>query len=228
MPGPIIQKPSLPYWADPQTESVTDPLYQRLIKRAMGISGMDDPNTIMGVGGPKIPEIEHGPLTRPAQTLVDLLEGLKAENLTTKGAARISALGPAATNVTGFRVPPPAPPYRVPGEITRKLRMNKNVKVETPNVPMKRSPDIERRWQQQVAADSKLKQTKPTITGLPPGFRTHKDRATAKLTAEIVKEMRTALASGVPRKEILEKYRGLASDSTLVGALRGDTWGHIK
>lgn len=45
MPGPVIKKPGLPNWADPETASVFDPLYETLIKKAVGALGIDDPTT---------------------------------------------------------------------------------------------------------------------------------------------------------------------------------------
>ena len=49
MPGPIIQKPQLPSWADPKQANENDPLYQTLLRKAVGVLGLDDPtSSIMG------------------------------------------------------------------------------------------------------------------------------------------------------------------------------------
>lgn len=45
---PTIPTPKLPEWADPSQESVFDPLYETLIKRATSIMGGDDPQGLVG------------------------------------------------------------------------------------------------------------------------------------------------------------------------------------
>lgn len=49
---PNFMPPKLPAWADPDTQSVTDPLWSILLKKALGALGANDPNQIMGVGMP--------------------------------------------------------------------------------------------------------------------------------------------------------------------------------
>ena len=45
--------PKLPAWADPDTQSVTDPLWSTLVKKAMGALGANDPaSQAMGVAAP--------------------------------------------------------------------------------------------------------------------------------------------------------------------------------
>lgn len=44
MPAMPKEALKLPYWADPDTESVTDPLWQTLVKKAVHLMGYDDPN----------------------------------------------------------------------------------------------------------------------------------------------------------------------------------------
>jgi hypothetical protein len=51
MPGPVIQKPTLPGWMDPAQASVFDVPGQGLLRKVVGLLGLDDPNQVMGVAG---------------------------------------------------------------------------------------------------------------------------------------------------------------------------------
>lgn len=61
MPGATISNPGLPWWLDPKGKSVMDPLYIQLARRAAGMAGLDNPNSIMQVGLPD-PVGEQGSL----------------------------------------------------------------------------------------------------------------------------------------------------------------------
>jgi hypothetical protein len=50
MPGPPIQMPELPWWADPKKASVLDPYYITLARKLAHYSGLDDPNSAMQMG----------------------------------------------------------------------------------------------------------------------------------------------------------------------------------
>src|SRR4051812_3494215 len=49
---PVIKKTELPEWANPQDESVMSPLWKTLVRKAVGVMGLDDPNSIMGTAAP--------------------------------------------------------------------------------------------------------------------------------------------------------------------------------
>ncbi len=52
MPGPLIAKPQIPSWADPQGASVFDVPGQGLLRKVVGLLGLDDPNQVMAFGTP--------------------------------------------------------------------------------------------------------------------------------------------------------------------------------
>ncbi len=52
MPGPLIAKPQIPAWADPQGASVFDVPGQGLLRKVVGLLGLDDPNQVMAFGTP--------------------------------------------------------------------------------------------------------------------------------------------------------------------------------
>lgn len=55
MPGPIITAKPLPEWADPNKASESDPLYQTLLRKAVGWSGVNDPESaMMGIASPLV------------------------------------------------------------------------------------------------------------------------------------------------------------------------------
>jgi hypothetical protein len=49
---PVIKKTELPEWANPQDESVMSPLWKTLVRKAVGVMGIDDPNSVMGTAAP--------------------------------------------------------------------------------------------------------------------------------------------------------------------------------
>lgn len=54
---------SLPWWADPAKESVTDPLWSTMIKKAVHLTGLDDPNTaVFGMANPLATVVGNGKL----------------------------------------------------------------------------------------------------------------------------------------------------------------------
>jgi len=55
MPGPIITAKPLPEWADPNKTSESDPLYLTLLRKAVGLSGITDPESaMMGMATPLV------------------------------------------------------------------------------------------------------------------------------------------------------------------------------
>ena len=59
MPGPVMARPHLPAWADPANASVFDLPGQGLLRKVVGMLGLDDPNQVMAFGTP----LETGPMT---------------------------------------------------------------------------------------------------------------------------------------------------------------------
>lgn len=52
MPGPLIARPTLPGWVDPAQASVFDVPGQGLLRKFVGMLGLDDPNQVMAFGTP--------------------------------------------------------------------------------------------------------------------------------------------------------------------------------
>lgn len=52
MPGPVVQSPGIPWWADPKGASVLDKPGQGMLRQIVGWLGLDDPAQIMAVGVP--------------------------------------------------------------------------------------------------------------------------------------------------------------------------------
>lgn len=52
MPSPVVAKPQLPTWADPANASVFDMPGQGLLRKVVGLLGLDDPNQVMAFGTP--------------------------------------------------------------------------------------------------------------------------------------------------------------------------------
>ena len=50
----INPKATLPEWADPENASVFDPLYKTLIRKAVGLAGLDDPSSILQAATPTV------------------------------------------------------------------------------------------------------------------------------------------------------------------------------
>lgn len=99
MPGPIIQNPEIPWWADPKGSSVMDPLYITLARKAAGLMGVDNPTSnIMGAAS-------GGPLGEPAEEVGGAAR--KLANFLNRGKLQPSeAINPASTNIGGVLSPP--------------------------------------------------------------------------------------------------------------------------
>ena len=84
MPGPVIPTPKLPWWADPKKESVTDPLLATLARRAVSLTGLDDPQSQVlqaGIPVPLVAGVKPSQIPILKKTGKALLERVKREGL---------------------------------------------------------------------------------------------------------------------------------------------------
>ncbi len=79
MPGPVVAKPEIPWWMDPAKASVTDVPGQGLLRKVVGLLGLDDPNQVMALGIPiETGAAGGGMLEAVAQKFPRLAKAIKA------------------------------------------------------------------------------------------------------------------------------------------------------
>ena len=253
MPGPAFKAPELPWWADPEGESVLDPLHRTLVRKVVKLSGLDTPEgqvmsaampTPLSVAGPgifggllakkmrsRIPPYTPG-ASPAAADLITHLFGFKA-NMDPETIAKKAVEMSRVTPRKGF----PSEGVRVPKRLTIR---NQESTLSTPpktEVWRRYAPWRDTSSPASVTSPDELpdikgtalnmkqrtSRTKPPISGV--------QNAPNALQAHFKKSQFTEDDIRLIRNTTLEKAQKLypkAKRETLRGIHNRDSWGWVK
>jgi len=119
---PLIPNPPFPSWADPNQANSQDPLYQTLLRKAVGVFGLNDPTAaVMGAAAPGGAEGTGGLLDYLSRIKAGKVAPLGASqeliNLLTKFAPSGTPGGSAAGTSIGGSVPQPTTTRQIFGNM---------------------------------------------------------------------------------------------------------------